>query len=663
MLITHIVVDSNRLDPLLGGQERSTRLSSALNAEYVELRNEQKQKIDISNWTLGKEGVSLTPFIFPEETEVQPKSIIRIHSGQGDNTTSDFFWNLSESVWNKVGDTAFLQDASGNLIDQRAYPTLPSSFRAQSSPHGLRSESEQSSQAYRPAIELSWDVPILFPLSEEEENPKFPNPDAIPLLIRRQERYFPGKNRRGVIPVKADREEDGSLIYETENFLYDFAEKQQEWEGDRLIETIRQYRYREDPQDLKDRILIRIIRQESQISLVRGNQLTPTRMSVRFIDRQDLCPGTVYYYTAFVGKCFGEPENQSTRRIFSRLTQASALATGSYGHALFSNLPQIHQRFDTNLPPADSVSRGDRHKGQLQRFLEVFEAHADLLHDQIDSLRNLHAPRRVDSRFLPHLAHLIGWQPRDYLNEDQQRNEISFAPEIYKTVGTIPTIKARINRIIGWKAEIREFVHNVLLSFDASRVESRWDGVVYLNGTDPPPSYPTGSIDTSDTDTEAIAKMKAKALDDPIAYSYDFGRPDGQGGYLKDDNVLYNRETIGIYMSPDVETEVFTLEEATERIRKLLREFLPIQVRVVFFLDLSVVEETYNTIEQVTEEGEDVGVQILEEEGYREVLETSSARILGWQVLVANHPEHRTTDLSFRTWHSALDQEIVELPT
>jgi phage tail-like protein len=524
-------------------------------------------------------------------------------------------------------------------------------LRAASSAAARLQEESGVLPKYDPAIELSWDIPLA-------GQPTFPDPDdpQFSCLILRRERRFPGKKRKGVIPVTVAPDDeslqDGEIVYDTANFHYDWEETQKEQLGNQIVTTIRQYRYRLAPQEPQDRILIRSIRQESEGPATNG-ELVPKRMAVQIFDRQGLKPGTIYYYTAFVG-----PEED---RYFSRHTQASALATGYYGHALFSTLPQIHQRFDTNLPPPDSVPRGDRHKGQLQRFLEVFESHADLLHGQINGLRDLHAPRRVDSRLLPHLAHLIGWRPRDYLNEDQQRNEISFAPEIYKTVGTIPTIAATINRLIGWKARIREFARNVLLSFDASRLESRLDGVVYLDGTYPPPRYPAGSIDTGDA--KAIAKLRSKAWDDLTAYSYDFGLPDGRGGYIKDDQVLYNRETIGIYLARDVESEVFTLEEATERIRKLLQEFLPIQVRVVFFLDLPVVEEAYNTIEEVTEEREDVGVQILQEEGYREVLETFSARIPGWQVLVANYRNHRTTDLRFRTWHSALEQEIAELPT
>ena len=42
------------------------------------------------------------------------------------------------------------------------------------------------------------------------------------------------------------------------------------------------------------------------------------------------------------------------------------------------------------------------------------------------------------------------------------RYEIIFAPEVYRTVGTIPNIAAMINRLTGWDAQIREFVEQII---------------------------------------------------------------------------------------------------------------------------------------------------------------------------------------------------------
>ena len=190
--------------------------------------------------------------------------------------------------------------------------------------------------------------------------------------------------------------------------------------------------------------LVRTLRQESQ-ALMGGQRWQPTRLTVRFTDYQDLISGKVYYYTAFVQGSEGE-----SQLYFSRQSQASALCTRRYGHALFNNLPQVHQQFDTTLPPRGTVAQEDAEKGQLQRFLEVFDAHADMLRGHIESLQDIHNIERVDSRLLPHLAHYIGWQLNPNINEVAQRDELRSALDIYRQVGTRPTLEAMIRRLTGW---------------------------------------------------------------------------------------------------------------------------------------------------------------------------------------------------------------------
>ena len=206
-----------------------------------------------------------------------------------------------------------------------------------------------------PAIDLGWELP--HPAGD---------PDASLRIVRR-ERRFPGRSRRGVVPVVANADDlaDGLVVYDTNTFRFDFEETRQEQDEEHLIATTRQFRYQGSP---ADRILIGSIRR--QLPAAGGD---PIRMTGRVIDRQGLGPGTIYYYTyytAFVG-----PSGR-----FSRITQAAALATGQYGQALFASLPQIHQCLDATPAPPFSVARPDQAKGQLQRFLEVFEARADMLH-------------------------------------------------------------------------------------------------------------------------------------------------------------------------------------------------------------------------------------------------------------------------------------------
>ena len=533
------------------------------------------------------------------------------------------------------------------------------------------------------AITLRWDIP----LQVSATNITFASLDTEPLVILRRERRFPGKNRRGIVrisdPSVGNDQEDGIRVYDSLTFEFDFEEQWEDRDGDRIIVTHYQYQYHEES---RDRILVRSIRKESTLS-PRGGEPIPQRMTVRLIDRQGLTPDTIYYYTAFSGPDYG----------FSSETQASALATDRYGHSLFTNLPQVHQQFDTVLPPAARVVQADQQKGQLQRLLEVFDAHADMLHSMIGSLSHLHNPRRVDSRFLPSLAHFIGWRFKTLQNEDRQRNEIRFAHELYQNTGTIPNITAIINLLTGWKTEVKEFVHNVLVSVDTTRFEQLNDGVVYadsippmtgdiayldgsLQPTDayaeylkgvvntPLPSphwqgrrFPNGSIDTRDEVT--MAKLRAKSFDDQTVYTYHAPPADQHRDELPDPGILYNQGTIGLYITADVNTESFTPELASRHIYRIVREFLPLQVRPIIYVRLFDVEEIYTDDSQPKDElvDEILGVS----EVYGTMQDAATDQIPGWQWLISNDPDHHSvdtdidpTDTISRTRHIGLDQAI-----
>jgi len=611
IIISKIVADPPGFDRALKPDGRR-HLGAFINLidEYVELRNDGDWAIDISHWIL--KDAKDHQFVIPAATIIQSGETLKIYTGKGTKTSADLYWNRRAPVWNNIIDTAFLIDDKGRLIDQKQFPLLPA-LQAETNPLGY-------------AIDLIWEIPLI-----DTNFPDTPD-DIMPLTILRRERRFSGKNRRGSMPVAATSQHDGFLVYKTVDFHFDFEESQEEWEGNRQVSTTRQYLYQGEP---PSRILVRTIRKESLPN--KEGKPVPSRMTARVIDRENLQAGTIYYYTAFVG----------FKLVFSRLTQASALATGRYGHNLFKALPRIHQQLDTALPDPLKVSRLNDDKGQLQRLLEVFDPHLDMLHGMIDGLHDLHNPQRVDSRLLPHLSKLIGWRLKENLNEEQQRTEIAFAPEVYKIVGTIQNIAWVINRLTGWETEVREFSRNVLRSFDSSRLETLKSGeTVYLDGSVNPddPDWkthrlPAGSFDTRDPN--AIFKMKTTDPMDKTAYSYHVPPLERKQDTFAESNTespaLYNRETIGIYIYPDLGSETFSLEHDVQRLYQSLLEFLPIQVRPIFFLRPTDVEESYDAVRKVIEDGQDT--------------------LTAWQVFITNSKDHRSVNTTIhpintdsRTW-------------
>jgi hypothetical protein len=46
---------------------------------------------------------------------------VRVFTGCGTHTATELSWCNNSAVWNNDGDTAFILDASGNIVDSRSY--------------------------------------------------------------------------------------------------------------------------------------------------------------------------------------------------------------------------------------------------------------------------------------------------------------------------------------------------------------------------------------------------------------------------------------------------------------------------------------------------------------------------------------------------------------
>lgn len=169
--------------------------------------------------------------------------------------------------------------------------------------------------------------------------------------------------------------------------------------------------------------------------------------------------GVCYYYTLFVG------DGPSAEPV----ARASATAAVRHGFAdqLYRLLPGVYRAYDEPSP-------AERGRGQLRRYLEVCGAALNYFRSRAEGLRGLQDVLQTRADFLPHLAGWIGWDLDLTQDEIAQRMEILFAPELYRTVGTLPNIQALVNRVTGWNCRIKEFVHNVCLS-NAPETLHLWD--------------------------------------------------------------------------------------------------------------------------------------------------------------------------------------------
>ncbi|RLF38578.1 MAG: nuclease [Thermoplasmata archaeon] len=86
-----------------------------LNDEYVVIKNIDTTPIDVTGYRLNDE-VNHT-YYFPEHYIIEPGVIVKIHTGSGNNTEYDLYWNNDYPIWNNNGDTAYLWNADDILID------------------------------------------------------------------------------------------------------------------------------------------------------------------------------------------------------------------------------------------------------------------------------------------------------------------------------------------------------------------------------------------------------------------------------------------------------------------------------------------------------------------------------------------------------------------
>lgn len=199
----------------------------------------------------------------------------------------------------------------------------------------------------------------------------------------------------------------------------------------------------------------------------------PLRQHIEILDPgvppDGLAPGATYYY-------------EISSALITAITdqdlapyRKTATATARYGlnRKLYEMLPEIYRRYDVTLRPptpgAEAMPEAAANSGQLRRFMDMFGTSLDLLRSTAEGLRNLRDIDNVDYRFLPLLAQWIGWDLAFEGKIPLWRNEIKSATRLYKGVGTVPAIRAIVNRYTGWYSHVAEYAQSITRSNVASQ--------------------------------------------------------------------------------------------------------------------------------------------------------------------------------------------------
>ena len=86
--------------------------------EYVEIRNDDPNPIQLANWTLRDQAHD--PYIFPNFV-IQVHQICRIYTNQNHPESCGFNYAYGSAIWNNTGDCAYLRDSGFTLIDEYCY--------------------------------------------------------------------------------------------------------------------------------------------------------------------------------------------------------------------------------------------------------------------------------------------------------------------------------------------------------------------------------------------------------------------------------------------------------------------------------------------------------------------------------------------------------------
>lgn len=92
------------------------------NGEWIDIVNRGDRTVDLDGWMVQDESSSHR-FPFPEGFSLPAGDVVRISSGCGMPSPDHLYWGEcdGDAVWSNGGDTAYLLDEHGNVVDRYAF--------------------------------------------------------------------------------------------------------------------------------------------------------------------------------------------------------------------------------------------------------------------------------------------------------------------------------------------------------------------------------------------------------------------------------------------------------------------------------------------------------------------------------------------------------------
>jgi beta-lactamase superfamily II metal-dependent hydrolase len=85
-----------------------------LKEEWIAITNSGKSSVDLSGWWIKDKAGNM--YTFPSFS-LSASSTVTIYTSEGKDGNTELYWNRPSAVWNNDGDTAYLYNSNGEIID------------------------------------------------------------------------------------------------------------------------------------------------------------------------------------------------------------------------------------------------------------------------------------------------------------------------------------------------------------------------------------------------------------------------------------------------------------------------------------------------------------------------------------------------------------------
>jgi hypothetical protein len=92
-----------------------------LNAEWVRLKNNTPDSIQLKGWTVRDASSHVYTF---GSFSLGSKNTVYVHTGKGTDSATNRYWGSGNYIWNNDGDQATLVNASKSTVDTCAWKTV-----------------------------------------------------------------------------------------------------------------------------------------------------------------------------------------------------------------------------------------------------------------------------------------------------------------------------------------------------------------------------------------------------------------------------------------------------------------------------------------------------------------------------------------------------------